>query len=277
MSEGDRPMRRSFLWVIGGKVLKIAVILYAVLAAFAWFFSEKLIFLPQPSSYRAGGDVFMIKTSDDVELAAVYVAAKEPKYTILFSHGNADDIGRLGRFFRELAEEGYSVLAWDYRGFGRSGGKSTEKTTYSDIDAVYDHLVKVRGVPPEQIIAMGHSLGAAVAIDLASRKKVAGLVAASGFTTAFRVMTVRSILPFDRFPSIDKIDRVACPVLIVHGEADTVISPSHGRELLAKVRSRKQSLFIPGAGHNDVFDHDSKAWTEALREFASSLGTKDAK
>lgn len=277
MGEADRPMRRSFLWVIGGKILKIAVILYAVLAVFAWFFAEKMIFVPQPPSYRIGGNVFTIATTDDVKLAAVYIEAKDPKSTILFCHGNADDIGRLGRFFQELAAEGYSVLAWDYRGFGRSGGKPTEKTTYVDVDAVYDHLVKERGVAPEKIIAMGHSLGAAVAIDLASRKKVGGLVAVSGFTTAFRVMTVRSILPFDRFESVKKIGNVSCPVLIVHGESDTVIPASHGRELLGKVRSKKQSLFLPGAGHNDVFDHDAKAWNEALKDFASSLSANDAK
>lgn len=277
MNDSDRPVRQSLLLVIGGKVLKIAVILYVVLALFAWFFSEKLIFLPQPPSYRIGGDVFTIATADDVKLAAVHVAAKDPKYTILFCHGNADDIGRLGRFFQELAAEGFSVLAWDYRGFGRSGGQSTEKATYVDVDAVYDHLVKERGVAPESIIAMGHSLGAAVAIDLASRRKVGGLVAVSGFTTAFRVMTVRSILPFDRFASIKKIGNVSCPVLIVHGEADTVIPASHGRELLRTVRSKSRSLFIPGAGHNDVFDHDAAAWNTALRDFASSLSAGDAK
>ena len=112
---------------------------------------------------------------------------------------------------------GFSVFAYDYHGYGTSGGKATEQNAYEDIDAAYNYLTQVLKVPPDRIIAHGRSLGGAVAIDLASRKPLGGLVVESSFVSAFRVVTGYRIFPFDKFRNADKIRQVRCPVLIIHG------------------------------------------------------------
>jgi len=170
-----------------------------------------------------------------------------------------------------LRQLGFAVLAYDYRGYGMSGGSPSERHVYGDIEAAYQHLVRDRGVPAGRVIAYGRSVGAGAAVDLASRRPVGGLIVESGFVSAFRVLTRLPLLPFDKFRNVDKIAGVRCPVLIMHGEADTIIPLWHGQRLFEAAPSPKRFLAIPGADHNDFMWVAGERYAQALREFEASL------
>ena len=110
-------------------------------------------------------------------------------------------------------------------------------------------------------------MGGGPSIDLASRQPVAGLVIESSFTTAFRVVTRIPIYPFDRFPNIDKIKSINCPVLVMHGNADQVIPFSHGQQLFAIANQPKLSLWVDGAGHLNLLEIAGQKYVKVMGEF----------
>jgi fermentation-respiration switch protein FrsA (DUF1100 family) len=171
---------------------------------------------------------------------------------------------------------GFAVFAYDYQGYGTSESKPTERHACEDADAAYDYLVGTLHVPAERIIAFGRSLGGGVATDLASRRPVAGLVLESTFTTAFRVFTRASVLPFDRFDNVHKIKRVHCPVLVMHGTRDMLIHIALGRQLYAAANEPKLFLWVEGAGHNDVPYFAGKRYFEALHSLAELIRENQA-
>ncbi|HWN91795.1 MAG TPA: alpha/beta hydrolase, partial [Verrucomicrobiae bacterium] len=170
-----------------------------------------------------------------------------------------------------LRQLGFAVLAYDYRGYGTSEGSPSERHVYGDIEAAYQHLVRDRGVPSDRVIAYGRSVGAGAAVDLASRRPLAGLIVESGFVTAFRVMTRLPLLPFDKFRNIDKIGQVRCPVLVMHGEADEIVPLWHGQRLFQAAPSPKRLLAVAGAHHNDFMWVAGERYARALREFEALL------
>jgi fermentation-respiration switch protein FrsA (DUF1100 family) len=140
---------------------------------------------------------------------------------------------------------------------------------YADIDAAFAHLTTALGTPPERIIAYGRSVGTGPAVDLAARRPVGGLVVESGMTTAFRVLTRIPLLPGDRFRNIDKIGRVRCPVLVMHGRVDDIVPLSHGQALWAAAPEPKRFLWMDGAGHNDFWLVADPRAAEALAAFSA--------
>ena len=237
----------------------------------AMFFADRVIFQPPRATYRDTPDVIKIRTADGERISAKFYEDKDAKYTILFSHGNAEDIGLNESFALQLRDAGFNVLAYDYRGYGTSESSPSDENAYADIDAALDYLVATRGISADRIILHGRSLGGAVAVDLAARKDVAGLILESTFTTAFRVMTRYPVLPFDKFKSVDKIGSVRCPVLIIHGTNDWTIPLYHGERLLEAANEPKTSLWVEGVGHNDLFYTDQQRYLNTLAEFAKSL------
>ena len=175
---------------------------------------------------------------------------------------------------QKLHDLGYAVLFYDYHGYGTSQGQPSEAHLYLDIDAAYAYLTETLKVPPARIIIYGRSLGGAPSIDLATRKPVAGLVLQSTFTTAFRVVTQIPLLPFDKFHSIDKIVRVRCPVLVIHGRADQVIPFHHGVELYHAVRAPKRCCWVAGADHNDLVEVAGDQYIAALDDFTTLLNSR---
>lgn len=250
-------------------VLALAITAYLALVI-AGLFSERLIFFPHPSSYRRNSNVLFLTSADGKHIAAVYLPNPKAQFTLLYSHGNAEDVGDDLPLFEMLRDAGFSIFAYDYHGYGLSEGAPSERNLYEDEEAAYNYLRQL-GVPPERIIAFGHSLGGAAAVDLASRQPIAGLIMESSFVTAFRVLTRVQLLPFDRFRNLDKVLRVRCPVLIIHGTADQVISYWHGRRLFAAANPPKDFYAVQGAGHNDIPFAGGAAYYARLREFASSL------
>jgi fermentation-respiration switch protein FrsA (DUF1100 family) len=164
---------------------------------------------------------------------------------------NAEDLGDLRPLLERLNVWGFSLFAYDYRGYGTSQGKPGERHVYRDAEAAYDYLTQQLQVPPEQIIVYGRSVGGGAATELASHHPVAGLILESAFTSAFRVIVPLPLLPFDKFPNLAKLKKVRCPILVMHGQADQIIPINHGYRLYAAAPEPKLSLWVEAAGHND--------------------------
>jgi len=251
-------------------VLSLAFI-YAAVLGWVWVVADRMIFLPPAPSYRDTPDVIRLSTADGERIAAVYLPNPRATYTLLFSHGNAEDLGGVLPLLPALRDLGFSVFAYDYRGYGLSEGRPSERNVYADIDAAYDYLTRDLRVPPERIILYGRSLGAGAAVDLAARRFVGGLILESPFLTAFRVMTRIPVFPVDKFRNVDKIGRVRCPVLVMHGEADEIVPLWHGQRLFETAPGPKTFVAIPGAHHNDFMWVAGARYAAALRDFEALL------
>jgi abhydrolase domain-containing protein 17 len=267
---GDFTLKRMLR-----SVFLILILVYIGMFLYSYFYAERIIFQPQPSSYQDTDQIVKLNSSDGVRISAVYLPNPGARYTILYSHGNAEDIGELLPMLKEVKDMGFSVFAYDYHGYGTSTGNPSEENAYRDEDAGYDYLVNNLDVPANQIIALGRSLGGAVAIDLAHRRQLGGLIIESSFVTAYRVLTHIPLFPFDRFTSISKIKEVHCPVLVIHGKRDETISFWHGESLFQAANEPKLSFWVEGAGHNDLFEVAGSRYAQVLGEFVSLIEKKN--
>ena len=214
-------------------------------------FAQAMIFSPPPASYLDGPGVIKIDVGDGESIRGRYMFNPDAEFTILYNHGNDEDIGMNLHWLQRFGERGFSVLTYDYRGFGLSDGKPTEKNTYRDAEVVYDYLVSQRNVPPEKVIVMGRSLGGGVAVELAKNKPVAGLIMQSTFVSINRVVAGGQAVPFDKYKNISKISRVNCPVLVIHGTDDSRVKFWHGEKLYEAAKQPKGYLWVKGADHDD--------------------------
>jgi abhydrolase domain-containing protein 17 len=249
------------------RFMRSVLFIYAFFAVYVFFRADSMIFMPQATSYQDDKDILKLQVSNTEKISARYLPNPQAKYTILYSHGNASDLGDMRPTLDRLHQWGFSVFAYDYRGYGTSDGSPSENNAYQDADTAYSYLTKELKIPPQQIIIYGQSLGGGAATELAAKHPVAGLILESTFTSAFRVVVPIPILPFDKFTNRDKLSRVRCPVLVLHGEADEVIPLQHGQRLYASAPEPKQSLWIPGAGHNDFMEVAGDRQQQALLEF----------
>ena len=210
-----------------------------------------MIFLPQPSSYRDTEDALKIPVRDSEQISAIYLPNPKAAYTLLYIHGNAEDLGDVRFLLERLHSWGFSVFAYDYRGYGTSDGMPSERNAYQDANAAYNYLTQQLKVSPNQVIVYGRSVGGGSATELANRHPVAGLILESTFTSAFRVVVPFPLLPFDKFPNLVKLRKVRCPVLVMHGQADLTIPFQHGERLYQAAPQPKEFLWVAEAGHNN--------------------------
>lgn len=249
------------------RLVRSTLIIYALFAVGIYFFGDRLIFQPQPTSYQETDELFKITTADGKQLAALHLKNPEAKYTILYSHGNASDLGTSRSRMENIRQAGFSVFAYDYRGYGINNGTASEKGVYRDIEAAYQYLTEKLNLSPNQIVVHGQSVGGGPSAYLAAQEPIAGLILESSFTKIFRVLLPFPILPFEKFPNIDRLAQVNCPVLIMHGQADEIIAFEHGEALFQAAPGPKQSFWIPGAGHNDVQEVAGSSYRQALQNF----------
>ncbi len=249
---------------------------------------NRLIYFPprypegfsRPENYGLHVEDVWISTQDHVRLNAYYLPNPKSSKALLWFHGNAENIGYGLGHLKFLAGLGVNILALDYRGYGRSEGAPDEAGIYRDADAAYDYLVGTRHLRPENIILYGHSLGGAVAIDLASRRQCGGLIVESSFTSAremarrmFRIPLLEYV-PKSRFDSLRKIADVKAPVLVAHGTRDPVIPFSMGQRLFEAAPQPKAFFPVEGAGHDDILDVAGERYLERLQTFlAASAAT----
>jgi fermentation-respiration switch protein FrsA (DUF1100 family) len=264
--------------VVAGLLLIVAGIRYFE-DSFIYFPPRFPEGFPPAHAFRLPVEDVWLTTQDNIRLNAWYLPSPGSEKALLWFHGNAENIGHgLGQavFYSRL---GVNVLAVDYRGYGRSEGSPDEAGVYRDADAAYDYLIQVRHIQPKNIVIYGHSLGGAVAIDLASRRECGGLIVQSSFTSirdmarrTFRIPLFEYI-PKSRFNSLAKIPRVRAAILIVHGTRDETVPFSMGQRLFAAAPEPKFFLPIEGAGHNDVVEIGGDQLLERFKAFLERPAT----
>lgn len=266
-------MPKSIMTPLVLSILRILLLLAAVytLAAIgAHFLSGRLIFPRPPSSYQITPDLVQLTASDGTRLVCREWPNPVAKFTLLWFHGNGEDLGTIAEGMEQFQKAGFSIFAPEYRGYGQSGGTPTEANIYADAARALDWLIQ-HGTPRERIIIFGYSAGGGAAVDLASHERVAGLVLQCCFVSAYRVITRVPIFPGDKFENHKKLPRVQCPVLVIHGTADETIPFWHGKRLYAAATGRKYKLFVEGGQHVGLGDYAGEIYWRTLRDFAASL------
>lgn len=221
---------------------------------------------------RENVDVLKLPTKRGTEIVAVYVRNQAAKLTVLYSHGNAADLGQMYGLFCELSRHLLvNLMGYDYSGYGQSTGKPSEENTYADIEAAYRCLEERYGVKEEDIIIYGQSVGSGPTIDLASRlPRLRAVVLHSPIMSGLRVMYhVKRTYWFDIYKNIDKIHLVECPVLIIHGTADDVVDCSHGKQLWEHCKQKYEPLWIKDGNHCDLELYPE--YIKHLKKFVSAV------
>ena len=212
---------------------------------------------------------------DGGQISAFHLPADKGAPTLLYSHGNAEDIGHSMALFQTWSEMGIGVLAYDYPGYGHSTGRATEETTYQAIRAAWQHLLE-QGVPRDSVVIVGRSVGSGPSTRLAADVHPAGLVLISPFTSAFEVAFPVKLFPGDRFRNIDLMGGIASPLLVIHSRHDEVIPFSHGQRIIdSSAATDKNLLVIEDAGHNDLFAVSGEKITEAVAAFVRRVAAGD--
>jgi pimeloyl-ACP methyl ester carboxylesterase len=258
----------DFTWK---RLVRSLIEIYVALFVIAFFFADLLIFRPRDASYGDEIGIVKLPTEDGENISAVHLRHPAADYTVLYSHGNGEDIGDILPIVQFIYSKGFSVLAYDYRGYGMSDGRPSVKKSYLDAEAAYRYLVEDQKVAPEMIIAQGRSVGAALAIHTAYKHEIGGLIAESAFVTAYRTRTVIPLTPFDKFKNISKIDHVTCPILFIHGLKDRTIPAWHGIALHKKATSPKQCLWVEDAGHDNVLNIAWEQYWKTFDDFVESI------
>jgi fermentation-respiration switch protein FrsA (DUF1100 family) len=255
------------------RLLLVGLCVYAAFSVLVLLVGDRLIFLPPAPSYTAESfPLLRVNVGSTDSLAVLHLHNPGARYTILYSHGNAEDLGHTFPLLQGLRDLGFEVLSYDYRGYGQSGsGPATARKAMEDAEAVYQYAIGQAGIRPDRLIVYGSSVGSGPAVELAARHDPAGLILQSPFTSTFRVVTRVRLLPFDRFPNLTRLREVRCPLLIVHGTNDEVVPWSHGKRLYAEATEPKQALWVEGAGHNDLVSVAGSRYAEALERFVDLL------
>lgn len=253
------------------RLARSLVFVYVCVALYVFFFADRMIFLPRSASYTDSEEILNIPVNDRDAIAATFRPNPEARYTLLYSHGNAEDLGDIEPVLNILYAGGFSVFAYDYRGYGLSDGRPSEQNSYADIAAAYHYLTTELKIPPERIILLGRSVGAGPTLELATRVPVAGVIIESTFTQAFRVVIPFPLFPFDKFKNRAKLSEINCPILIIHGTADVTIPFSHGQQLFDAAAEPKTAYWVEGATHNDLVWVAGESYIQQIRAFSDQL------
>jgi len=264
------------------RFLVILAIGYASLCVVVYLMQAKLVYFPGPPPRGTPADHGLefreleFRSSDGVGLHGWFLPAPDARGAILVSHGNAGTIELRIELARALVELGWSVLLYDYRGFGKSAGRPDEHGTYRDAEAAYEHLTSALGFAPERVVLFGESLGAAVAIELARRRPCAAVIGESAFTSlpdvgqrAYPFLPVRLIARF-RYDNLGKVGELGVPLLLIHSPADELVPVEHGQRLFAAAREPKRLLLTAG-GHNYGGFQQRAEWRAEVGAFLGGL------
>ncbi|SDR65286.1 alpha/beta hydrolase [Opitutus sp. GAS368] len=256
---------------IAGRIGLLLLAVYGLLAVGAHFLAQSMIFPRPPVKYELGPDYLQLTAPDGVKIAARHWPNPKAKYTLLYLHGNYEELGSIGEYLPQFVVAGYAVFAIDYHGYGRSEGTPTEANLYADARLAYDYLRTNLGVPADRIIIFGYSLGSGPGIELARHQPAAGLVIQGAFVSAYRVMTRVPLFPGDKFVNLAKVPELKLPVFVIHGTADNTVPFWQGEKLYETITARKQKLFVEGGPHAGLGDFTGPRYWEEFRKFTDSL------
>jgi fermentation-respiration switch protein FrsA (DUF1100 family) len=248
-----------------------------------YFFANRAIYYPSQypeglwdMQHQIGASDVWIETRDGVRLHAWWVSRGGSPWVTLYLHGNAGNVTHRFPQIREIVAAGSSILMLDYRGYGKSGGRPTEKGLYIDSEAAFTHLLGM-GYRAGQIILHGESLGTAVAVDLASRRPCAALILEAPFTSASdvagTVLPILGPLLVRSYNSVPKIRWILAPKLFLQGDRDEIIPPRLGQALFAAAQAPKEFWVVEGAGHNNILETAGPRYRQRLETFYGELAT----
>ncbi len=266
-------MLQEFISLPWARIFLLFLLFYFLLVVFAWVYADRILF-PHPSdpTYSSSEVDFYALTEDGSKIPCIHIKAANPNgMTILYSHGNGEDLGMIRTRLKEISKFGCNIIAYDYPGYGLHSGKPTEEGCYQAIVCVYEHILSQFGVSNESIIAWGRSLGTGPSCYLTSIRNVGGVILESPFLTAFRSVTEIQILPWDRFRNIEHVKNIKSPTLIIHGRWDEVVPFRHGKKLYSQFENNKEFLEIKNASHNDISEKGGKLYKETIIKFINSL------
>jgi hypothetical protein len=266
-------------------LLRLVLVLaagYVLVCALVALFQARLVFFPGPPPASTPAELGLahreleLATEGGERLHAWFLPHPSARGAVLVSHGNAGSIEHRLALARAYLELGWSVLLYDYRGYGQSTGRPSEPGTYLDAEAAHEHLVRVEGVVPERIVLHGESLGVGVALELALRRPVAAVVAESGFTSISDMAA--GLYPFlparllarIRYDNLAKVARLGVPLLVIHSPHDEIVPFTHAERLFTAAREPKRLLSTEG-GHNDGGFLRRAAWIAEVGSFLETL------
>lgn len=246
------------------RIVRAAIIAYLLVALLAMLFEESLIFFPSPypngdwQPAGLGQEEVFFQAADGTRLHGWYVPHDHPRAVVLFCHGNAGNVTHRADSLRALHNGvGVAVFVFDYRGYGRSAGRPSEEGIIADARAARAWLADRTAVPEEEIVVLGESLGGAVAVHLAAEDGAGALVLESTFTSLadmgaelYPWLPVRYLIR-TRLDSLSKIAKYRGPVLISHGDCDTIVPFAHGQRLFEAANEPKEFVAVTGCDHND--------------------------
>lgn len=244
-------------------------------------FQRSRLFLPDrypdgvwnPRRFGLSAEDTWFRSRDGVDLHGWWIPHADARGTLLYCHGNTGSIANRIGVFRHLRRLRVNLLAFDYRGYGRSAGTPSESGLFQDVRAAFDHLVGALGQPRSQVILFGHSLGGAVAIDCALDRRPAGLVVQASFThIRDAAKALFPTLPLHlaatrQFRSIEKVARLGMPKLFIHGDSDATVPLELGKKLFEAASEPKELYIVRHGGHNDLHRHGGARYLRRLSRF----------
>ena len=267
-------------------VVLVVLVMIGLFITVLWAFQRHLIYFPSAALVPPAHDVIdeagdvTLETSDGLSLGAWFIPAHgQPNgLTVLVANGNAGDRALRASLADGLAEEGFAVLLFDYRGYGGNPGHPSEDGLARDVRAAYRFLVEDKGVEPERLIYFGESLGAAVVSELAAEHPPGGLLLRSPFTNLADVGRVHyPFLPIgallrERYPVIEQVRRVDVPLTVVYGTRDSIVPPEQSRAV-AEAAAGHTTVVAIEADHNDAALLDGAILIAAVVDLAERMRT----
>lgn len=269
-------------------ILLAVAAVYLLILLFVYYQQSSIIYHPQqaivttPESVGVPFEEVYFETEDELTLHGWFISVDSTAPTVLFFHGNAGNISGRMETLKLFHRLGLNAFIFDYRGYGQSEGRTTEKGTYRDATAAWDYLISERDIPKENIIIMGRSLGGSIAAWLSARVEPVAVVLESTFTSAADIaqdiypwLPVRWLLKY-RYNTMANLDKINAPVLITHGREDQVIPFHHGRQLMDAAKEPKAFIELSGA-HGTGFLETGELYRKNLKKFLevhTSYGNK---
>ncbi len=262
-------------------VLALAVAAAVVLVRVV---ESRLAFFPLPGEDETPADFGVrfepldLVAADGERVHAWWMPHESPRATVLYLHGNGGNLSMWAPILVQIWQQEFAVLALDYRGYGQSGGRPSERGLYLDVAAAVAAVEEraEQGVP---LVFWGRSLGATMASHAARERPPDALILEAGFPTMRAVLEgnplwVLSWLSSYRFPASRWLQDVEVPTLVIHGDRDSVIPYQLGRRLFDAVRGPKRFVTIRGGDHNDAVAPDPETYWREIGEFVRSVQAK---
>jgi len=238
---------------------------------------NRLVFQPPPSSYDKDPNLIWLHTETSEVIPAFFIQREDAHFTLLFSHGNAEDLGLIIRNFWEVSHlMKVNIFAYEYNGYGMSTGAAPkEASLYTDIEAAFKYLRDTLKVPWEQIVLYGRSIGTGPSCHLASKTAIRGLVLQSPMMSIYRIcLHFRFTLPGDPFANIEKVKDICSPVFVIHGTRDEIVPCWHGQAIYDACEKKGIAYgahWVEGADHNNLETQAGEAFYDMLLKFLEDL------